>query len=190
MQCVSRSTPATVLLRRLAEGESEAAEELLPLLYTELHGLAAGYMANERRQHTLQPTALVNEAWLRLLGDREPWTSRAHFLGVAAQAMRRVLIDHARKREADKRGGGRERVGLDVALDLFEEQGPDLVALDAALSKFAALDPQLARIVELRFFAGASNQDVAEALAVSTRTVERGWKTAQAWLRAELERSP
>lgn len=183
------TSATTRLLQRLADGQSEAADELLPLVYTELRALAAGYMAQERRQHTLQATALVHEAWLRIQKDAdggEPWQNRAHFLGVAARAMRRVLIDHARRRGAEKRGGERARLPLDEALELFEEHGPDLLTLDEALQRLAATDAELARIVELRFFAGASNGEIAEALGVSTRTVERGWKVAQAWLRAEL----
>jgi RNA polymerase sigma factor (TIGR02999 family) len=182
----------TLLLRRAAGGDAGAADELLPLVYDELRELAGRYMAAERAQHTLQPTALINEAWLRMLGERTTgeqtpaWQNRAHFVGLAARAMRQVLIDHARRRDACKRGGGEQRLPLDAALDVYSESGPDLLVLEEALSKLETLDPQLVRIVELRFFAGADNQDAAAALGVSTRTIERGWKTAQAWLRAEL----
>ena len=182
-----KPTPgATALLQRMAAGHADAAEELLPLLYGELHALASGYMAGERKHHTLQPTALVHEAWIRLTGDAQDWQNRAHFVGVAARAMRRVLVDHARRRNAEKRGGDLRRVGLDAALDLFEEAGPDLVVLNESLERFERVDPELARLVELRFFGGASSQDIAEVLGVSSRTVERGWKTAQAWLRADI----
>jgi RNA polymerase sigma factor (TIGR02999 family) len=177
----------TLLLKRMASGDSGAADELFPMLYGELHSLARGYMAGERRHHTLQPTALIHEAWLRLFGpDPQPYQNRGHFVGVAARAMRRVLIDHARKRGAEKRGGEAERLPLDVALDLFEDSGPDLLVLDEALERLAGFDPELSRMVELRYFGGVSAAEIAEGLGVSTRTVERGLKTAQAWLRAEM----
>jgi RNA polymerase sigma factor (TIGR02999 family) len=180
----------TMLLRRLAGGDQRAAEELLPLVYGDLHELAAAYMSGEREQHTLQPTALIHEAWLRLVAaDQRGFENRAHFFALAARAMRQVLIDHARRRGAEKRGGRLERVPIDAALELYSEGGPDLVVLDEALRRLEALDPELVRIVELRFFAGASNPEIAAALGVSTRTVERGWKTAQSWLREELGRA-
>jgi len=171
----------------MADGDQEAAGELLPLVYTELHALAARFMGGERRGHTLQPTALVHEAWMRIqAGDGTPAAERAQFLGLAARAMRRVLIDHARRRKAQKRGEGGEHLPLDHALDALAQSGPEPLELDEALERLEQLDPQLVRIVEQRFFAGASNADIAAALGVSTRTVERGWKTAQTWLRAEL----
>lgn len=177
----------TLLLRRVATGDPEAANELLPLVYGELRDLAGRYMGGERAQHTLQPTALIHEAWLRLLGEQSAAAeNRSHFVALAARAMRQVLIDHARRRDSRKRGGGEARVDLDLALELFEERGPDVLVLEEALAKLEKFDPQLVRIVELRFFAGASNEEAAAALGVSTRTIERGWKTAQAWLRAEL----
>jgi RNA polymerase sigma factor (TIGR02999 family) len=176
----------TLLLRRIESGDREAGAELLELVYGELRGLAAGYMAGERAAHTLQPTALVHEAWVRLMGtEAGVWKDRAHFIGFAALAMRRVLVDHARRRRAEKRGGGR-REPLDAVVAVFEERGADLVALGEALERLEALDPELARIVERRFFAGATNAEVAADLGGSERTVERGWSTARAWLRAEL----
>jgi RNA polymerase sigma factor (TIGR02999 family) len=182
--------PATTMLqRRASAGDPRASEELLPLVYGELHRLALSFMQDERRQHTLQPTALIHEAWMRLIGDPSPqWNDRAHFVALAARAMRQVLVDHARRRDADKRGGGAVREPLDAALELFEERSTNLLDLDSVLEKLRGLDPQLARIVELRFFGGASNEEIASALGTSTRTVERGWKLAQAWLRSELER--
>ncbi len=177
----------TRLLRQMADGDARAGEELLPLVYAQLHDLARALMAGERRNHTLQPTALVHEAWMRLQGGQEMGSAdRAQFLCVAAKAMRRVLIDHARRRNAEKRNGGLSKEPLDAALDAYAESGPDLLDLDQALERLDILDPQLVRIIELRFFAGASNEETAASLGVSTRTVERGWKTAQAWLRSEL----
>jgi RNA polymerase sigma factor (TIGR02999 family) len=184
---VARELTIAGLLRQLAEGDEAAGEQLLPLVYDELYGLARHFMARERTHHTLQATALVHEAWIRLSNDATPhWQNREQFIGVAARAMRRVLVDHARRRDARKRSGAAERLPFEALLELYEESGPPMVELDEALSKLAAVDPQLVRIVEQRFFFGASNDDIARALNVSTRTVERGWKTAQAWLRAEL----
>ncbi|HVS17741.1 MAG TPA: ECF-type sigma factor [Planctomycetota bacterium] len=174
----------TLLLRRMAEGDAQAAAELLPLVWGDLHDLASAYMGAERVQHTLQPTALIHEAWLRVAGPgAADWNDRAHFMGIAARAMRRVLIDHARRRSADKRPSAAARVPLDGVLEVLEERGPDLLVLNEALERLDSVDGQLARIVEMRFFAGSSNAEVAAALGVSERTVERGWKTAQAWLR-------
>lgn len=181
----------TRLLRRVAAGDLQAEGELLPLVYAELHELAGALMAGERRQHTLQPTALVHEAWMRMRGGEDlREADRARFVGVAAKAMRRVLIDHARRRNAEKRSGGRAQEPLDVALAAYAENGPDLLDLDAALARLEALDPQLSKIIELRFFGGSSNDETAAVLGVSTRTVERGWKTAQAWLRSEIGAHP
>lgn len=178
------------LLQRLASGDEAAANELLPLVYDELYSLARHYMAREKAHHTLQATALVHEAWLRLANDSTPpWENRDQFVAIAARAMRRVLVDHARRRDARKRSGSSERLPFEALLELYEESGPPLVELDEALARLAAFDAQLAKLVELRFFFGASNEDIARALNVSTRTVERGWKTAQAWLRAELGES-
>jgi RNA polymerase sigma factor (TIGR02999 family) len=187
MTAVIERAQTTLLLRRVASGDAGAANELMPLVYAELRGLAVRYMSGERPQHTLQPTALIHEAWMRMLGGpSNEWSNRSHFIALAARAMRQVLIEHARRRGADKRGGGEERLALDAALEVYERSGPDLLVLEEALANLERIDPQLVRIVELRFFAGASNEEAAEALGVSTRTIERGWKTAQTWLRAEL----
>ncbi len=180
-------TQATVLLRRLNHGDRAAADELLPLVYDELHRLAERFMGGERSAHTLQPTALVHEAYLRLVdGAGDDWEDRRHFLGVAARAMRNVLVDHARTRGALKRGGDYERVPLDDALALYEDRVPDMLSLDEALQQLERLDDQLGSIVELRFFGGLSNVEAGKVLGVSTRSVERGWSTARAWLRAAL----
>jgi RNA polymerase sigma-70 factor, ECF subfamily len=182
-------TVTHALLARLASGDESAASELLPLVYGELRGIAQAAMGDDGAQ-TLQPTALVHEAWIRLQGSgvRQEFASRAHFLGVASKAMRSVLVDHARRRAALKRGGERERLVLEDVVELFEESAPDLLGLDAALEKLAVVDEPLARIVELRFFGGCSVEDTAAALGVSEPTVVRGWRLARMWLRRELER--
>lgn len=179
--------PATMLLQRLADGDRAAADQLLPLLYSELHGLASRHMRGERAGHTLQATALLHEAYLRLVDVTEPdWDGRGHFLRMASRAMRNVLVDHARSRNAAKRGGQARRVPLDDALASFETDSLDLLALDEALERLFVADEQTARIVELRFFGGQSVADTATALSVSPSTVERGWRVARAWLRLEL----
>ena len=178
---------ALELLGRIGAGDRSAAQELFPLVYDELHRLARRYLDGERADHTLQPTALVHEAYLRLVGqDDSRWKNRAHFLGVAATAMRCVLVDHARAKKARKRGDGYTKVPLDEAIDLFEESVPDLVALDDALSELTRQDNQLGHIVELRFFAGLTIEETARVLRVSAPTIARGWRVARAWLRSEL----
>lgn len=178
---------ATVLLQRLASGDPAAASELFPLVYAELHRLAERQMASERKDHTLQPTALVHEAYLRLAGGEPAGIAdRQHFLCLAARAMRSVLVDHARSRGADKRGGKGLRVTLHDGMVTEESQGPLLLALDDALAKLGGMDEQLARIVELKFFGGLTIDQTAAALQVSTPTVERGWRLARAWLQGEV----
>jgi RNA polymerase sigma factor (TIGR02999 family) len=178
---------ATLLLQQMARGDRQAADNLLSLLYAELHGLAEQAMAGKPAQ-TLQPTALVHEACLRLLGSETPgWSSRAHFLGVAAKAMRSILVDYARKRNAQKRGGSQERVPIESLLELYERETPDLVLLDDALTRLFAQDEQLGRIVELRFFGGLSVEETARVMEVSEPTIVRGWRVARLWLKRELE---
>lgn len=177
----------TVLLQRLSAGEAGAADELIPLVYQELRGLARRRMADQPAQHTLGTTGLVHEAYLRLAGGSGgPWEGRRHFLRVASRAMRSVLVDHARRKQAEKRGGSRSAEPLDELCALYEERSLDLVALDEALEGLATKDEELARIVELRFFGGLENAEVAEVLGCSTRTVERGWRTARSWLSTRL----
>lgn len=187
----AQQTVMSSLLARMASGDEQAASELLPLVYQELRGMAQSAMASDERAVTLQPTALVHEAWIRMVGAgaRQEYASRAHFLGVAAKAMRSVLVDHARKRATLKRGGERERMMLEDVVDLFEESATDLLGLDVALEKLGQVDDQLARIVELRFFGGCSVEDTAGALGVSEPTVVRGWRVARMWLRRELASS-
>jgi RNA polymerase sigma factor (TIGR02999 family) len=175
------------LLSRARGGDRDALERLLPVVYDELRRIAAGYLKHERQGHTLQPTALVNEAYLRLLGQREvDWRNRAQFLGVAAQTMRRILVDHARARAAAKRGGMQTRVTLDEGHAVSAGDDVDVIALDEALGELAELDPRLARVVELRFFGGLTNPEVAETLGISIATVDRERATAVAWLRRRL----
>lgn len=174
----------TRLLGRMAAGDATAADELLPQVYDQLRALADGLMRDQGAQHTLQPTALVNEAWIRLTGGS--YESREHFAAVAARAMRSVLVDHARRRRADKRGGGSARIALDDMADLFESRGPDLLELDDALERLTKVDPELSRLVELRFFAGLSIEDTARTMGSSTASVTRAWRVARLWLAREL----
>jgi len=176
------------LLDRINGGDAAAAEELLPIVYEELHAIAHRLMAGERRAHTLQTTALVHEAWLRLNGADARYENRRHFLRVAARAMRRVLVDHARRKRAAKRGGEDAPLPLDAALALYEENPVDLLALDEALEGLGRRDETLARIVELRFFAGLTLEEAGGVLGLTVRQVHRGWTFARGWLRRELER--
>jgi RNA polymerase sigma factor (TIGR02999 family) len=159
----------------------------MPVVYAELRRLASGFMRGERPNHTLQPTALVHEAYLRLIEQkRVEWRNRAHFFGVAAKLMRRILVDHARARLTAKRGAAEPAVHLQEGLVFAEERCGEFVALDAALERLAQFDPRLERIVELRFFGGLSVEDTAEVLGISTRTVKRDWNAAKAWLHGEM----
>lgn len=173
----------TQLLDAIDSGDPKAAEELLPLVYQELRRLAAAKMAGERAGHTLQATALVHEAWLRVAGsDRQQWRGREHFFGAAAEAMRRILIENARRRARSKRGGNQERVDLDKLPISAPERDETLLKMDQALVLLDHEDPVKARIVKLKFFVGLTNQEVADSLAVTERTVERAWAYAKAWL--------
>ena len=171
------------LLRAWAGGDLRARDALAPLVYHELRKRASGYLRHERPDHTLQATALVHEAFLRLAGhDRVAWQNRGHFYAVAAQMMRRILVDHAREHRAVKRLGAAIRVDLDDQIPAPEPPGSDILMLDQALSELSAMDPRQGRIVELRYFGGLSEQEVADALSVSRATVTREWKRARAWL--------
>jgi RNA polymerase sigma-70 factor (ECF subfamily) len=177
----------TRLLNALSANDPSAAERLFALVYDELHALARGYFRRQHHGHTLQPTALVNEAFLRLVDQTSvEWNSRAHFLAVAAQAMRQILIDHARGRIRTKRGGGLCRVAMDEAATPIADANLELLSLDEALRKLAALDERQSRIVELRFFGGMTVEEVAHVLGVSKSTVESEWRMARAWLHREL----
>ena len=184
------STRINRLLADWGQGNEEAREALIPVVYNELRRQARRHLRGERPDHTLESAALVNEAYLRLVRHGTPqWQNRAHFFGVAAQLMRHILVDHARNRLAAKRGAGAPRLALDPELAPAQKAEIDLVALDDALSKLAALDPQQGRLIELRFFGGLSIEEAAVVLSVSPATVKREWATARAWLRRELKRN-
>ena len=177
----------TALLLASSGGAQEALDRLFPLVYAELHRQAESYFRRERAGHTLQPTALVNEVYLRLIDQEQvKWQNRAQFFGIAAQMMRRILVSHARGRRAEKRGSDPQRVTLDEGVAFSSERDVNLLALDAALSKLATLDPQKNRMVELRFFGGLSVAETAEVLGVSPRSIDRQWQTAKAWLHREI----
>lgn len=178
----------TLLLAEMKRGNSGALPRLIPLVYNELRRLAANCLKAERDGHTLQPTALVHEAYLRLAGqNRAEWQNRAQFLGVAAQLMRRILVDYARQRITAKRGGGEQPLDIDV-LEIAGgvEQSAEMLAIDEALERLAAMDPQQAQVVEMRYFGGMTVEETAEALAIAPRTVKREWAIAKAWLRVEI----
>ncbi len=177
----------TQLLVAWGNGDEAARDQLMPLVYDELHRLAHQYMNRERPGHTLQTSALVNEAFVRLVGQRDVhWQNRAHFFGIAAQMMRRILVDYARNRHYAKRGGSARQVSLNEALIVSEERSAEVVALDDALKSLAIMDQRKGQIVELRFFGGLSIEETAEVLAVSPGTVMRDWTLAKAWLRREM----
>ena len=177
----------TLLLQNLDLAHRSQADELLDLVYGELRVLASRHMGREQAGHTLQPTALVHEAYLRLAGgQRIDWKSRAHFFGIAAHSMRQVLVDHARKRDAAKRGGGLNRVTLHSDLTAESDDGFDILDLHAALERLAEMDPKLSRLVEVRFFAGLTLDEAAVALGVSRRKVAKDWSVARLWLNREL----
>ncbi len=182
------STDITQLLLAWSNGDREALEELTPLVYREMKKLAESYLRRERAGYTLQPTALAHEAYLRLIDQQNVrWQNRAHFFGIAAQAMRRILVDHARARMAEKRGSGLA-VSLDEAIDVTHQRADQLVALDEALKTLAELDLQQSRVVELKYFGGMTLEETAEVLGVSRATVVREWRMAKAWLYDELSK--
>jgi RNA polymerase sigma factor (TIGR02999 family) len=183
------SHDVTQLLHDWSEGDKQAAEQLMPLVYDELRRLARGYLRRERPDHTLQPTALVNEAYLKLIDQRRVnWQNRHHFFGIAAQMMRRILVDHAREHATEKRGGSRCKLSLDAAdIPSTGERAQELVALDEALQKLAEVFPRKGRVVELRFFGGFSVGETAGVLGVSDKTVMREWESAKLWLYREMD---
>lgn len=184
-----KPTEVTQLLLAWRNGDEQAFDKLLPLVHDELRRLAGHYMRRERPGHTLQTSALVNEVYLRLVGHGEiAWQNRAHFFGIAAQAMRQVLVDYARRRNFQKRGGQAEHVSLDEAATLAAGRAAEVVALDEALQSLARFDQRKSRVVELRYFGGLSVEETAEVLGVSVPTVMRDWNAAKLWLRREMSR--
>jgi RNA polymerase sigma factor (TIGR02999 family) len=186
---VQPSGQITVLLNQLGAGDKEAGDRLFPLVYQELKKMAARYMRAERADHTLQPTALVHEAYLKLVDQSIEWHNRKHFFAVAAQVMRRILVDFARQASSEKRGGKRQKITLDAALAYRDDRSNDVIAVDEALMRLEKLDQRQCRVVELRFFAGLSIEETADALELSERTVKREWTLAKAWLYSELAQS-
>ncbi len=178
----------TQMLIQLSEGKSQVVDDILPLIYDELRSLASNYLRRERSDHTLQPTALVHEAYLKLIDQTQvKWQNRAHFFGIAANIMRRILVDHARKHGADKRGGAAEKLPLEEEILIVSEgKSAELLALDEALKNLAKVDEMKSKIVELRYFGGLSVEETAEVLGVSEITVKRHWRMAKAWLYGQL----
>jgi RNA polymerase sigma-70 factor, ECF subfamily len=176
----------TELLKAMRAGDGQAAEDLLPLVYAELHRLAKAYMRRERPDHTLQATALINEAYLRLVGEDIDWNSRAHFVGLAAHVMRRVLVDYARTRNAEQRGGGLSRVEMQDELAISPQQLDEVAELDEALTRLEKKSPRQARVVELRYFGGLSVEQIATLLEIAPRSVKRDWALARIYLFREL----
>ncbi len=177
----------TRLLHAMKAGDAAAADDLLPLVYAELHRLAAGYMRRERPDHTLQPTALINEAYMRLVQDEVDWQNRQHFIGVAALVMRRILVDHARTHNAQMRGGGLQRVELNETLAFTEAHAAEVLFVDEALARLANREPRQAKVVELRYFGGLTVEEIAGVLGIAARSVKRDWALAKIWLFKELE---
>jgi RNA polymerase sigma factor (TIGR02999 family) len=179
----------TLLLKAMKNGDRSAAEKLLPLVYQELHRLAKSYMQRERRDHTLQPTALINEAYLRLVRDSVDWQSRQHFIGVAANVMRRLLVDHARAHNAEMRAGGLQRVELEEGLMVSSERSKEVLALHDALTTLEGVDPRQAKVVELRYFGGFSVEEIGDILDMSPRSVKRHWALARIWLLKQMKKA-
>ncbi len=185
---MNREDPdVALLLEQIASGEDEAAEKLMPMVYDRLRFLAKKLLGHESPAHTLQPTALVNEAYLRMVGQRQvEWQGKTHFFAIGAKMMRRILVDHARRKLSKKRGGGGHRIELTDDLCVSSRNNEDILAVESALEKLSELDPRQAQIVELRFYGGLTVEEVAEVLGVSKRTVESDWTMLRAWLRREL----
>ena len=190
MRIPSSPHEITQLLAEWSKGNQAALDKLYPLVYKELRRLAHGYLRRERKGHTLQTTALINEAYLRLVEQEQVhWANRSHFFAISAQIMRRILIDHARRYDYIKRGGGAQKISLDEAALVAKERGRALLMLDEALNTLAAIDPRRSHVVELRYFGGLNNEEIAGVLKISENTVTRDWNMARAWLYQELRRS-
>ncbi len=181
------SNEITELLNEWSNGDELALEQLMPLVYAELHKMAERYMQRQQVGHTLQPTALIHEAYVKLAGSAEEnWENRAHFFGVASKPMRHILVDHVRKRNFEKHGGKLDRVDIDEVIIVSQERATDLVELDDALTQLFEIDERKGKVVEFRYFGGLSNDEIAEILKVSSKTVERDWNFARSWLLREL----
>jgi RNA polymerase sigma factor (TIGR02999 family) len=179
----------TVLLKAMNRGDKTAADQLLPLVYTELHRLARGYMNRERRDHTLQPTALINQAYLRIAKQENiEWQNHSHFIGFAANVMRRVLVDHAREHNAAMRGGGQVKVELEEGHAVSKETATEVLLLEDALVRLEKLNPRQAQVVEMRYYGGLSVEEVAGVLGIATRSVKRDWALARSWLYQEIQK--
>ena len=176
----------TRLLQSLNAGNREAVDALVPLVYAELRKLAAHYLKSERVEHTLQPTALVHEAFLRLVEQETAWQNRTHFFAMAANLMRRILVDYARGHVAEKRGGAAEKISLEDAFVFVKEKPSEMIALDEALEELAKIDPRRSRVVELKFFGGLNHEEIAQVLGVHVNTVLRDWNLARAWLKTQI----
>jgi len=186
---MNHASDITLLLRKISSGDSQAEEDLFSIVYADLHRMASALMRREGPGHTLQATALVHDAYLRMVDQKNVgWQDRGHFFAMAARVMRRVLVDHARRRMASKRGGGAAEIRLEEGLVWSEEQGPMIAALDEALTRLAERDERQAKVVEWRFFGGMDEDEIAGLLGISTRTVKREWAMARAWLYGELNR--
>jgi RNA polymerase sigma factor (TIGR02999 family) len=181
-----QTAEVTQLLIAYQAGNRDVLDALLPLVYAELRRLAAHYLKNERQGHTLQPTALVHEAFLRLVDQNVQWQNRAHFFAMAANLMRRILVDYARTVQAEKRGGAAEKISLEEAFVFAREKPAEMIALDEALKKLAEIDPRRCQVVELKFFGGLNNEEIAEVLGIHSNTVLRDWNLARAWLRTQI----
>lgn len=187
MRRITQQHNITKLLAEWRDGNQSALDELYPLVYDELHRLARRYMSRERKSHTLQTTALINEAYVRLVDQKNvQWANRSHFFAISAQIMRRILIDHARRHAYRKRGGGAQQVSLEEVAAIVPEQGRELMRLDEALKSLAEMDPRRSQVVELRYFGGLNNEEIAGVLNVSENTVTRDWNMARAWLYQQL----
>ncbi len=183
----SETQEVTRLLQSLNAGDRDAVDALVPLVYAELRKLAAHYLKSERGEHTLQPTALVHEAFLRLVEQETAWQNRTHFFAMAANLMRRILVDYARGHQAEKRGGAAEKISLEDAFVFVKEKPAEMIALDEALEELAKIDPRRSRVVELKFFGGLKHEEIAEVLGVHVNTVLRDWNLARAWLKTQMQ---
>lgn len=184
---VEKAQEVTRLLNSLHAGNANAADELIPLVYSEMRKLAAHYLKSEREGHTLQPTALVHEAFLKLVEQETEWQNRNHFFAMAANLMRRILVDYARSYKADKRGGEAEKISLEDAFVFVKERPSEMLALDEALEELAKIDPRRAKVVEMKFFGGLNHEEIAEVLGVHANTVLRDWNLARAWLKKQMQ---